>query len=213
MERHSKLTFLTGPMNCGKTTELLMRLRRFEIAKRQVFLVRPTMDTRAPERVVESKNGSKRDAITASTFEEAWATICTQTDARSGLVIGIDEVQFFAEPEFVDDVMSLVFTGNVVIVAGLVQKYNMFSENCLDTFTNSLALLGQAHDIVKMNAVCTMCQDDENGVYSHRHGYIYGSESLTGADEVGGTEKYTSLCLPCYRKCAMPIQPKMSPRP
>lgn len=192
-----KLVFITGPMNGGKTTELLLRLRRYEVAEKTVFLVRPEMDTRAPNGMVKSKSGGERLAITAPTLKKAWASICNQTSQRSGLVIGIDEVQFFEEFTLAEDVMNLVWQGNVVIAAGLIQKYNMCSEHCLDAFQSAASLYIQAHEVVKMTAVCIKCKE-ENAVYSYRHGYFPGCSSLHGDTEVGDSDIYSSLCLACY---------------
>ena len=38
---------ITGPMSCGKTEELLRRVRRSIIAKRKVKVISPEVDTRA----------------------------------------------------------------------------------------------------------------------------------------------------------------------
>ena len=189
--------FITGPMNGGKTTELLLRLRRYQVADKKVFLVRPETDIRAPNGMVKSKSGGERESIVAPTFKKAWAAICNQTDQRSGLVIGIDEVQFFEEFTLADDVMKLVWEGNVVIAAGLIQKYNMSSDHCLDVFQSAASLYVQAHEVIKMTAVCMKCKD-ENGVYSYRHGYYPGCSSLHGDTEVGDNEIYSSFCLACY---------------
>lgn len=192
-----KLVFITGPMNGGKTTELLLRLRRYEVADKSVFLVRPETDTRAPNCMVKSKSGGQRKAITSPTLKKAWADICNQTNQRSGLVIGIDEVQFFEEFTLAEDVMNLVWQGNVVIAAGLIQKYNMNSENCMDIFQSAASLYAQAHEVIKMTAVCMKCKE-ENAVYSYRHGYYPGCSSFQGETEVGDSEIYSSLCLTCY---------------
>jgi len=192
-----KLVFITGPMNGGKTTELLLRLRRYEVAEKSVFLVRPETDIRAPNGMVKSKSGGQRKAIAAPTLKKAWEIICKQTNRRSGLVIGIDEVQFFEEFTLADDVMDLVWQGNVVITAGLIQKYNMSSEHCLDVFQSAASLYAQAHEVIKMTAVCIKCKE-ENAVYSYRHGYYPKCSSLQGETEIGDNEIYSSLCITCY---------------
>ena len=189
-----KLIFITGPMNGGKTTELLLRLRRYEVADKAVVLVRPRTDTRAPDDTVQSKSGGSREAIVADTFDEAWEKIWPKQER---MVIGIDEVQFFGEQTLADSVMKLVWQGHIIIVAGLVQKYNMHSRYCLDTWPSAVALYAQAHEVVKMNAICMKCKD-ENGVYSYHRGYFPNCPDLQGAVEVGDSEIYSSLCVVCY---------------
>ena len=48
---------ITGPMSCGKTEELLRRVRRSIIAKRKVKVISPEVDTRAKGDYIESRNG------------------------------------------------------------------------------------------------------------------------------------------------------------
>ena len=54
---------ITGPMSCGKTEELLRRVRRSIIAKRKVKVISPDIDTRAKGDYIESRNGLWLDAI------------------------------------------------------------------------------------------------------------------------------------------------------
>ena len=54
---------ITGPMSCGKTEELLRRVRRSIIAKRKVKVISPEVDTRAKGDYIESRNGLWLDAM------------------------------------------------------------------------------------------------------------------------------------------------------
>ena len=42
-----RFEIITGPMSCGKTEELLRRLRRLSIAKKKIKVISPVVDTRA----------------------------------------------------------------------------------------------------------------------------------------------------------------------
>lgn len=46
---------ITGPMSCGKTEELLRRIRRSIIAKRKVKVISPDIDTRAKEIILNQE--------------------------------------------------------------------------------------------------------------------------------------------------------------
>ena len=48
---------ITGPMSCGKTEELLRRIRRCIIAKKKVKVISPDVDTRTKGDYIESRNG------------------------------------------------------------------------------------------------------------------------------------------------------------
>ena len=54
---------ITGPMSCGKTEELLRRIKRCIIAKKKVIVISPDVDTRAKGDYIESRNGLWLDAV------------------------------------------------------------------------------------------------------------------------------------------------------
>ena len=54
---------ITGPMSCGKTEELLRRIRRCIIAKKKIKIFSPLIDTRANGDYIESRNGLWLDAV------------------------------------------------------------------------------------------------------------------------------------------------------
>ena len=54
---------ITGPMSCGKTEELLRRVRRCIIAKKKVVVISPDVDTRTKGDYIESRSGLWLDAI------------------------------------------------------------------------------------------------------------------------------------------------------
>ena len=58
-----RFEMITGPMSCGKTEELLRRIRRLIIAKKKVKVVSPTIDTRAKGDYIESRNGLWLDTV------------------------------------------------------------------------------------------------------------------------------------------------------
>ena len=54
---------ITGPMSCGKTEELLRRIRRSIIAKKKVKVISPCIDTREQGDYIKSRNGLWLDAV------------------------------------------------------------------------------------------------------------------------------------------------------
>ena len=81
---------ITGPMSCGKTEELLRRVRRCIIAQKKVKVFSPDIDTRTKGDYIESRNGLWLDAITVKNAKEILSRV-TPADE----VIAIDEIQFF----------------------------------------------------------------------------------------------------------------------
>ena len=81
---------ITGPMSCGKTEELLRRVRRSIIAKRKVKVISPDIDTRAKGDYIESRNGLWLDAIKVKHSVQIMSVVKPEDE-----VVAIDELQFF----------------------------------------------------------------------------------------------------------------------
>ncbi|MGD8753108.1 MAG: hypothetical protein PVG14_16855, partial [Anaerolineales bacterium] len=64
MKHHTgSIEVITGSMFCGKTEELIRRLRRATIAKQKVEVFKPVIDDRYAEEKVTSHSGHNFDAI------------------------------------------------------------------------------------------------------------------------------------------------------
>ena len=80
---------ITGPMSCGKTEELLRRIRRCIIAKKKVKVISPDVDTRAQGDYIESRNGLWLDAVKVKHSVQILSFV------KDAEVVAIDELQFF----------------------------------------------------------------------------------------------------------------------
>ena len=86
-----RIEIILGPMFSGKSTELLRRLKRHEIAKKRVFLVKHTSDDRyegSDTSVVTHDQRSARATIIAKSLKESLIDSKAYENAD---VIGIDE--------------------------------------------------------------------------------------------------------------------------
>ena len=81
---------ICGGMFCGKTEELLRRLRRVEIAGKVFQVFKPAVDTRYDTDSVVSHNQAKIRADVIANAEEIIARLMEDTE-----VVAIDEAQFF----------------------------------------------------------------------------------------------------------------------
>lgn len=114
-EKRGRIELILGPMFSGKSTELLRRLRRHELASKKVVLVKHMADDRYSP---DSKGVLTHDLIGKT------ASLVTSDLTRDLLpqfgdadVIGIDEGQFFTDVPEVAEALSA--RGKLVIVAGL----------------------------------------------------------------------------------------------
>ena len=90
--KHStgSIEVITGSMFCGKTDELIRRLRRATIARQKVQVFKPSIDDRFSSSNVASHSGYFWDAIPIRDAKDVQMQVLPDTD-----VVAIDEVQFF----------------------------------------------------------------------------------------------------------------------
>jgi thymidine kinase len=146
MKHHSgSMEIITGSMFCGKTEELIRRLRRAAIAEQKVQVFKPMIDKRYAEGKVTSHAGHNFDAIP---IQKA-ADILTMMEADT-TVVAIDEAQFFDE-EIIQLVQDLVDRDIRVIVAGLDMDFRG------EPFGPMPYLMAQAERVDKLHAICMVC--------------------------------------------------------
>ncbi len=136
---------ITGPMFCGKSEELIRRLRRASIAKQGVQVFKPATDTRYHVNKVTSHSGYEFDARAVPKAVEIPALITAGTT-----VVGIDEAQFF-DDGILNMVQELADRGIRVLVAGLDSDFRA------EPFGPMPVLMAQAERVDKLWAICMVC--------------------------------------------------------
>jgi thymidine kinase len=136
-------------MFSGKTDELLRLLRRAEIARRRILLVRPVIDDRTELEVVRSRSGAAFESSSVSDPSEieplakdAWAD-----------VIAIEEAQFFPD-SLVEVVERLAGAGRRVVCCGLNTDFRG------RPFGPMPLLLAIADGVTSLSAICTVCGEE-----------------------------------------------------
>lgn len=138
---------ITGSMFCGKTDELIRRLRRASIAKQEVQVFKPAIDHRFGVTQVTSHAGSSYEAVPVADSGEIAEKLEDSTT-----VVAIDEAQFLDEG-IVPLVNQLAEQGLRVIVAGLDTDFRA------EPFGPMPGLLSQAERVDKLHAICMVCGD------------------------------------------------------
>jgi thymidine kinase len=168
---------IAGCMFSGKTEELIRRLRRAEIAKQQVKIFKPKIDTRYSTTSIKSHNEQSLPSILLEDINEIFNYL---GDAK---VIGIDEAQFFAS-SIVDVCNKLANAGKRVIVAGLDQDYKGIP------FEPMPQLLAIAEYITKTLAICVVCGNPADKTQRK----TLSSERVI----VGASDIYEARCRKCH---------------
>ena len=141
-----RIEVICGSMFCGKTEELIRRVRRAIIARQKVKVFKPKIDNRYGIQSITSHSGQSVDAVPVEAAEDILELANGETT-----VVAIDEAQFFDEG-IVDVVQRLVEELNLrVIVAGLDTDFRG------EPFGAMPQLLSIAEEVVKLHAICVVC--------------------------------------------------------
>lgn len=143
--RNGKLEVITGPMFCGKTDELIRRLRRATIAKQKVQVYKPSFDTRYGAKKVTSHAGNEFEAFPIKNVSEIREHLSDDIT-----VVAIDEAQFF-DADILPIVAQLVEDQIRVIVAGLDMDFRG------EPFGQMPNLMAKAEEVNKLSAICMTC--------------------------------------------------------
>lgn len=136
---------ICGSMFCGKTEELIRRLRRARIAKQQVQVFKPVIDNRFDHKKITSHSGLDVDAHPVGSSQDILEQLQPDTT-----VVGVDEVQFF-DDGIVAVVEAMAERGIRVIVAGLDTDFRAEPFGCMPE------LMARAEHVEKLQAICMVC--------------------------------------------------------
>jgi len=170
------LTIIMGNMFSGKTSELIRRLKRYNVIGKKIVVINSSKDTRSPDEVLKTHDGVQFPCLKINHISE-----CIITDEFcKAEIVAIDEAQFFINlKEFVE---MCLFLGKSVILTGLDGDYQQ------NKFGEILDCIPMASDVVKLSALCMDCRNGTPGPFTKR---IVKSDAL---ELVGGTDMYKAVC-------------------
>ena len=175
--RSGWIEVICGSMFSGKTEELIRRLKRAKIARMNVEIFKPSVDTRYDVMKIVSHDSN---SVLSTPVQQSKQILsyCEDVD-----VIGIDEAQFF-DMELVSVVEQLALKGKRVIIAGLDMDYKGMP------FGPMPHLLSVAEYITKVHAICSHC----GALASHS----YRLSSNESQVLLGEKDSYEPRCRTCY---------------
>lgn len=172
-----EIQLILGPMFSGKSTELLRRIRRYTIAKRNCVVIKYSKDTRYSDTKVSTHDRQYWDAVQSG---ECLRDIEENIDQFD--VIGIDEGQFFKD--IIPFAEEMANRGKLVIVAALDGTFQR------KEFGSILQLVPLSEHVTKLSAVCVYCQRDAP--------FTMRISEETEVELIGGSDKYVAVCRSCY---------------
>ena len=168
---------IAGCMFSGKTEELIRRMRRAKIAKQNVKIFKPKIDTRYSYKEIVSHSEQSLPSIIIEDINEIIEL------SKDGKVIGIEEAQFFSN-NIIKSCDQLADDGKRVIVSGLDQDYRGIP------FEPMPQLLSIAEYITKTLAICVECG---NPADKTQRKTISSERVIVGASDI-----YEARCRKCH---------------
>ena len=177
--KRGRIQLILGPMFSGKTTELIRRCKRFQIANCRCAVVKYAKDTRYS---VDELATHDRQTLCADLQATRLADVLQRLQTFD--VVGVDEGQFF--PDLVEVAESLADAGKTIIVAALDGTF------AREGFPTILALIPKAEEVMKLTAVCMLCYKDAS--FTKRK-----DANQTKVEVIGGTDTYLAVCRLCHK--------------
>ncbi len=145
IHHHGHVELICGSMFCGKTEELIRRVRRAIIAKQTIQAFKPDIDNRYGLQYVTSHNGERVEAMPIKRAYEILENVAPNTT-----IVAVDEVQFL-DNGIIGVAEILADRGIRVILAGLDLDFRG------EPFGPIPRLMCIAEDVTKLRAICVVC--------------------------------------------------------
>lgn len=212
LRRRGRLEVITGAMFCGKSKELIGRVKRARITietwmesgilpedtniDEMIKVFKPSIDNRRGMDTVNSENGDSYPAISIDDIKEIEQHL---TDAT--WLVAIDESQFFNKADFRDMVKKLAREKNIrVIIAGLAMDFKA------EEWGPVASLIPEAEEAMVVKGICMKCGRQE-AVYTQRLIEVEQEDGTIARapakyDDpivmIGAKSRYQCRCRHCY---------------
>ena len=185
----AKLYFHYSSMNAGKSTALLQANHNYIERGMHPVLYTAKLDDREGEGKIRSRIGIKQEAETFAEDEDLYQVVKAMNKERRVDCLLIDEAQFLSK-EQVSQLGRLVDEEGIPILT-----YGIRTDFLGETFEGSRYLMAWADEIKEIK---TICHCGKKATMNARVD-VSGKMEKEGAQiEIGGNERYVSLCRACF---------------
>ena len=183
----AKLYFKYGAMGSSKTAQALITKYNYEENDLQVWLIKPSADTRDGAAILRSRIGLEAQVEVIAPEVDIYARFLGGKARRSDVII-VDECQFLTEKQ-IDQLRNIVNEHNIPVLC-----FGLRTDFQTHLFPGSRRLMELADCIEEIK---TMCDCGAKATINARinDGYIV----TEGAQVVlGGNDSYIAMCHKCY---------------
>ena len=183
----AKLYFKYGAMGSSKTAQALITKYNYEENDMQVWLIKPSADTRDGTDILRSRIGLTA-GVDIMTPETDIYEVFSAREAPCHIVIA-DECQFFT-PEQIDQLRAIVDDKAVPVIC-----YGLRTDFQCKLFPGSRRLMEVADTIQEIKTVCDCGVKATVNARIDGNGYI-----VTEGEQVvlGGNDSYIAMCHRCW---------------
>ena len=185
----AKLHFYYSAMNAGKSTALLQANHNYGERGMKTILLTAALDDRAGRGVIKSRIGIETQAIAFEKADNLAEIVRAKVEGQSIGCVLIDEAQFLTRKQ-VSELTDLVDQDGIPVLA-----YGLRTDFRGETFEGSQYLLAWADDIREIKAICSCGKKATMNARVNEEGKI---ERDGNQIEIGGNERYVSLCRKCF---------------
>lgn len=185
----SKLFFYYGSMGAGKSAHLLIKAYNLREHGMNVLLIKPSIDTRDGNNVIKTRIGISQECLMVSPTDNI-CDIVKDGETFPDWIL-TDESQFFTE-EQIDQLADIVDDFDINVVC-----YGLRADFRTKLFPGSKRLFEVADTIKELKQICSCGKKAIINARMDSNGNIVTNGNQV---EVGGNDKYISLCRKCYNR-------------
>ena len=173
------LETIVGAMFAGKTSELLKRILWAKHQKKNILVLKPSLDNRYSDTLIITHNNLSHECFSMKNWKDV--NKIYKFEKNNYDIIFLDEVQFMETKETIENVESILDSGTDVICAGLDQ------DSRGKPWETSSFLLALSDKITKIYGFCNVCGLEATKTFRK----IEGGERT----QVGAANIYEPRCL------------------
>lgn len=188
----AKLYFYYGTMNSGKSMLLLAKAYNFQERGIPFLLLKSRIDTRDGKDVIHSRSLGDKECIGFNSEENIFnivENIIKKSKEKYQWIL-VDESQFLTENQ-VDELSHVVDDLNINVIC-----YGLRSDFRTKLFPGSKRLFEIADTIEELKSTCSC---GNKTIYNARIDEKGNLVTKGNQVEVGGEDKYISICRKCYK--------------
>ena len=187
----AKLYFHYSSMNAGKSTALLQANHNYGERGMSTMLFTAGLDDRDGVGVIRSRIGIEHEALVFAQGDDLLEMARREIAGRPVDCILIDEAQFLGK-EQVRQLARVVDEENVPVLT-----YGLRTDFLGETFEGSKYLMAWADEIKEIKAICHCGKKATMNARIDPSGKM---ETQGDQIEIGGNERYVSLCRACFSR-------------